>query len=437
MDPFFKVLFLRAVNSLILFIEVFTDVLLGWTFTRGTREERELARSYYECSAQLVNVLAKANFVPGCPLPRNGVYIYSHKKYIDPKTVLENDNVVLSHFTETEAIFGVGDVDKDIQDTKAFPFLPIGIYYGCKQHIRVSMSTFHRMADEHGVPRVKVGITLMTARSGSTLLNQIMNRVPGTRSLSEPHAVSNLWYLFSDGTIDFEEVRKRARGAVIVLAKTQTNSKVERVFMKLCPFGTPLCGILHEMFPDICFVLSTRHPLPSVISFRKVWAIFSQGLFGLTGQSWRAHGRTMGYPLVKNKYSKVRQLVKSWRQPIDFDEFSAMVYAGSLSSAKEQRHIFKQVIMYEELTKNPSVVVGRLFENMGIREDVSVGLEAMEIDSQNGLYSIQNISKDVLEKTKESARKIYEEFDLALDHDCTVLEFKRYLSEVFLCAQEN
>ncbi len=59
MDPFIRVLFWRAVNQLLTLADVLADVIFGWTFTRGTRDERELASSYYDSSAQLASRAGK------------------------------------------------------------------------------------------------------------------------------------------------------------------------------------------------------------------------------------------------------------------------------------------------------------------------------------------------------------------------------------------
>ncbi len=286
LDPVFKVLFLKGLNLIISLVDIATDLIFGWSFSGGTREEQELARSYYEHSAQLVTVVEKANLVPGYPLPLNGVYIYRHDNYVDPRMVLENDNIIFSHFTKDQAVFGFGDPGKKVNDTAVFPFQAHSVFHGCSQHIRMPISSFHRLCEDCGNPKVQIAVCVMTARSGSTLLNQIINRVPRTRSLSEPMSFNILWYMFRTGTLDWEEVRRRLKGAIKMLAKTSPNSDVDRVFMKLAPHGAPLCGLIHELFPDTFMMLSTRHPMPTLLSFRKVWARFGMGIYGLTGMAW-------------------------------------------------------------------------------------------------------------------------------------------------------
>ncbi len=434
LDPAFKVFILWTFNKVVFLIDTVTLWLLGWSFSRGTSNERELARSYYDYSAQLVTVVANANFVPGYPLPRNGVYIYKHDKYIDPRMVLENDNIILSHFTKDEAIFGVGDPGKKINDTTVYPFQVHSVFHGCSKHIRMPISSFYRLCEDFGEPKVKIGVCVMTPRSGSTLLNQIMNKVPGTRSLSEPMPVDALWYMFRTGVLDWEEVRKRLQGTIKMLAKTSSDSDVKRVFMKLAPYGAPLCGLMHELFPTSFFMLSTRHPMPSLLSFRKIWAIFGTGIFGLSSQCWRAQGWKMCFLRKKNKYDKIWNLVKPWRQPVSFDIFASLIYDLSLASAKDHGNIFQQVGLYEDLVANPSTIVKHLFKNMGIEEDISIGLTAMEIESQNGTFSYQ-VNRDVSSSLIAEVTNIYKDFHLDFSFDCTLVEFRRFLRKSFPNAQ--
>ncbi len=53
-----------------------------------------------------------------------------------------------------------------------------------------------------GDPSVSVAAVGMTARCGSTLLSQMMNRVPGTRSISEPMATVNVYQLREEERIE-------------------------------------------------------------------------------------------------------------------------------------------------------------------------------------------------------------------------------------------
>ncbi len=131
---------------------------------------------------------------------------------------------------------------------------------------------------------------------------------------------------------------------------------------------------------------------------------------------------------------KMQKLVKSWRQPVTFDMNAALIYADSLASAKEQRDIFQQVGLYEDLVANPSATVERLFKDMGIEEDISVGLTAMDIESQNGVFSYK-VSKDVSPSTVAGANQINRDFHLNFPYNCTMDELRSFLRNSFPNAQ--
>ncbi len=433
MDPFIAVWMVKIANFLVCVGEFFTDLLFGWTYTRGTRKEREVAWANYDSSAQLVTVIAQPNFVPGFPTPWNGAYMYRHEKYMDPREILKNDGIVLSHTTKTEAIFGVANPGVNLTDTTVFPFQVHAIYHGCKQHIRVPISTFHRMAEELGDPKVKLGITGMTARCGSTLLSQVMNKAPNTRSLSEPFAISSLWLQYSTGYFDMEELRQQLRSVIRILTKTSPGSNLERVFIKLDGYGSAQLGVMKELFPDTIFVLSTRHPLPSIKSFRKILFIFAAGLYGKSGQCWRNQGRPNPITPIKGKYPQVKERVRPWRQTMDYEELSILHYAGCLAALRDNGHIFHQVVIYEEFTADPKSAVKRLFELMGVKEDPSVGLAALESESQNGIFSHPVSTDDVSKEQKKSMDVIFGQYEIPIAADCSLEEFKRFVHGIAPC----
>ncbi len=111
----------------------------------------------------------------------NNYAIFKHVKYVSPSIILESDQICLSHLTEKEAFFAVAKPGEDFYDTAKHPFLPIAIHHLSHRFIVLPISSFHRLAEECGDPKVTVGIIAMTLRCGSTLLSQVMNRVPNTR----------------------------------------------------------------------------------------------------------------------------------------------------------------------------------------------------------------------------------------------------------------
>ncbi len=147
--------------------------------------------------------------------------------------------------------------------------------------------------------------------------------------------------------------------------------------------------------------------------------------------AWRVHGWTMCVLRERNKYDKIKKLVRSWRQPVNYDGMSALIYGLSLASAKDYGHIFQLVGLYEDLVNNPSATIEHLFKNMGIDEDSSVGLPAMLIESQMGTFSYTVRKEEVSSSTVAYASQINRDFHLNLSYDCTIEEFRRFLHDAF------
>ncbi len=207
MDGAFGYWFLQIILFVLWIVEHVTDFLFGFTFRGGTKQERREAKRSYEKSAQLVNILHHARYHEILDLFDLSYYLYKHEKYVHPEYVLDKTNVALYFVNKTHAVFSVGEPNDDFYDTKRIPFCFLAHDKLAKKLVIVPMSSFHRLAEELGDPKVPVCLFGMTARCGSTLMAQIMNRVPKTRSMSEPWVWTYAYVMYNKGQIDMEEYR--------------------------------------------------------------------------------------------------------------------------------------------------------------------------------------------------------------------------------------
>ncbi len=404
-----------------------TDLLFGWTFTYGTRQERELARNSFEHSAHVVSVSQIATYHPEFPGSSiTTAWLFKHVRYASPRIILENEKICLSHMTKESAVFGIPRPGEDIYDTKKYPFISIGIHYACDQYVILPLSSFHRIAEEVGRPKVPLGITAMTLRSGSTLISQIMSRVPNTRSMSEPFALDTIAILYHRKYIDLEDLRQRFRGAIRLFARTQTDSKVERVFIKLNGYSNTFLGLVREDFPNAKMIKSSRHPKPSLISYRKITAIFYISLHAKLGLAWNSHG-VGGISLFLNQFNISKPKLYWFWKTISNDELCAAWYAGSLACFREFSNIFDMEILYEDLVAKPLEIVENMFELMEIdKKMVPLGMEALSRDSQNGIFN-KKISTEITPQFKEDCDKWLKILKLPITVDCTMEEFRNLL----------
>ena len=113
---------LVVLKFLVRILDLILDNVFGFTITKGDRLEYQWAEKSYEHSAQVVDVWFCANWSFAFKhTPDN--YLYTHNRYVHPDYILKNDKVTLQGVTETHAYFCVSDDDKDVYDTKSFPFL--------------------------------------------------------------------------------------------------------------------------------------------------------------------------------------------------------------------------------------------------------------------------------------------------------------------------
>ena len=139
-----------------------------------------MAASVYNKSAQLVTIKARGHQHPLllCSLWN---YIYKHEKFVSPDIVINDPQATLVIVTPTYAVFCITPPEVNVINVSKHPFTVAAQATLAKQLIIVPTQSFHQLADKVGDPKVKVGLVLMTARCGSTLLTQMMHRVPKER----------------------------------------------------------------------------------------------------------------------------------------------------------------------------------------------------------------------------------------------------------------
>ncbi len=189
-----------------------------------------------------------------------------------PRYALENDNVTLMGVTATQAYFCVSDPDFNVYETKLAPFVFITQYFKAVKLLVMPMSSFHRLAAEAGDPRAKLSFVNMTARCGSTLLSQMMSRVPKVRAMSEPWAFVHAHGLYLSGQVSMAEYERLLRSVVRLQCKRENDSPdIEHVFVKMTAIAAPYFPMLRKMYPDATYVFNTRHLKNTVQSYMQIW----------------------------------------------------------------------------------------------------------------------------------------------------------------------
>ena len=131
--------------------------------------------------------------------------------------------------------------------------------------------SFNRLASKVGDPTDrKLTLVNMTARCGSTLLAQMVSRVPGVRAMSEPWSLVHVHGHFICRQISMAEYRVLLRSLVRLLCKKEHKKEVDHIFIKTTTLMSPAFPMLMEMFPTAKFVFNTRNFKPSFESWLSI-----------------------------------------------------------------------------------------------------------------------------------------------------------------------
>ena len=95
-------------------------------------------------------------------------------------------------------MFCITDPDISVYDMARHPFVMLAQYLEAKKLVLVPLWALHQLSEEAGDPPKDceiIGIG-MSARSGSTLLTQMFNKLPDTIAMSEPWSLlhAHKWY---------------------------------------------------------------------------------------------------------------------------------------------------------------------------------------------------------------------------------------------------
>lgn len=144
-------------------------------------------------------------------------------------------------------------------------------YFKCEKLVIMPHSSFHRLASEVGDPTDrKITFVNMTARCGSTLLSQMMSRVPKVRAMSEPWIFLHLHGHYRTNKITMDEYKRLIQSSVRLQCKKEHKKEVDQIFIKMTSMMSPQFPILKELYPNAKFIFNTRHWKPSLSSFMQI-----------------------------------------------------------------------------------------------------------------------------------------------------------------------
>ena len=133
---------------------------------------------------------------------------------------------------ETCAWFCVTDESVDVYDLDKFPFVWTTQFVEAKELIILPLWSLIQLAEED-LPKTKVEIIMLfnSARCGSTLACQMLNKLPNTRAMSEPWIGTNLNTVLISSQVQFD-INRLVRACIYLQCKPSLKEPFDRIVFK-------------------------------------------------------------------------------------------------------------------------------------------------------------------------------------------------------------
>jgi hypothetical protein len=141
--------------------------------------------------------------------------------------------------TPRYAWFCVTDPSIDVYDVTKCPFVWVAQFMMARELVIMPLWAFEKLAEEElpdpGSDGKEVIMVSNTARCGSTLLCQMFQKLPDTRSMSEPWAttLAHAYYVIGKLSHQGDEYEKILKSIIRLQCKNEVNRKIDRIFLKL------------------------------------------------------------------------------------------------------------------------------------------------------------------------------------------------------------
>ena len=210
-------------------------------------------RLRYPSSAQRVKIWARGAYSSASVHGLNN-FLFSHVQNCHPETILQLDNVTLQGVNGQYAWFCVTDPGVNVYDLNKFPFVWVAQFLKARELIILPIWAFIKLSndklDDPGSNGKDVFMLFNTARCGSTLFCQMFDKIPNTRSMSEPWATVVAHVNYNGGLIthqgdDYENIIK---ACIKIQCKDENESKIKRIFYKQATWASAQVSPFYNSF---------------------------------------------------------------------------------------------------------------------------------------------------------------------------------------------
>ena len=256
--------------------------------------------------------------------------------------------------------------------------------------------------------------------------------IPRTRVISETFSFNFVWNMYLRGEVSLVEYEKLLQSTFQIQCKKE--NRIQRIVMKQNMSATSCLCSLKKFYPQIQLLFITRHPLPSLKSYDKLWTLLPFSgtlafLVNVNGIYWK------NYPIPCNDvvwWERYRNVIKEGRT---LDQTIAMVrvfffnYWCVVEQYIKHKELYEKAILYEDLCENPKDVLSSVFSALDISSDnVSVALSAMNKDSQGGFFGKRGTyAEKNLPSLIELVDKKFKQSDIPIKTNMSIDDFRDIL----------
>ena len=157
------------------------------------------------------------------------------------------------------AWFCVTDEAIDVYDLEKYPFVWTTQYVAAKELIILPLDSLIKLAEEDlQNPDLDIIMLFNSARSGSTLACQMFDRLPRTKSMSEPWIGTNLYIVLRSSNVDCD-IDRLVRACINVQCKQSIKEPFDRVIFKPSLTASGIVGIISLIFECIVILFVFRY----------------------------------------------------------------------------------------------------------------------------------------------------------------------------------
>ena len=339
---------------------------------------------------------------------------------VEPEYILR-PNVSLYSVTDEEAIFVETPAKVNIYSSDAFPFFFAAQFIHSTHVIKMSIESFHSLAEQVGNPSVPVTWMSNTGRCGSTMMSQVFESVEGTLVMAEPDAVQNVFYFFQDSGVSDKDIRRILSSTVRLLCKPHPGT--ERIFIKLRSSCTALMTEISTLFPDIRQLFLYRNCQDTVSSFANALTSLPYGvvLLSCSDNEMLSNFLPIFRKMVRFHIGTKRK--DAIEVPMNENATGILTYlwAEQILVARDaisrDKHIL--TVRYEDIVSSPMETIRKIFASTEVDlKHLGKAVSSLDKDSQRGTglsrSRICNQSRKVDVADRINADRILTSYNLPL-----------------------